>query len=166
MPYEVLPVNSIPDSLKDTIQLDLLTILPETTPNFSINVSDPTLLYNWYNIDFSWHDDKAANRILLIEPSIFKEYPISTSSMNFLLNLAKNIDGIQVFVGEFSELYPLIQETRIIYKEHPLNKYNGLEESRESMVSLDDRYFGSFFSYWKCIEPFLYALFEEETKNR
>lgn len=166
MPYEVLPVNSIPDSLKDTIQLDLLTILPETTPNFSINVSDPTLLYNWYNIDFSWHDDNSANRILLIEPSIFKEYPISTSSMNFLLNLAKNIDGIQVFVGEFSDLYPLIQETRIIYKEHPLNKYNGFEESREWMIPVHDRYFGSFFSYWKCIQPFLYALFEEETKNR
>ena len=84
----------------------------------------------------------------------------------FLLNLSKNIDGIQVFVGEFSDLYPLIKETRIIYKEHPLNKYNGFEESREWMVPVHDRYFGSFFSYWKCIQPFLYALFEEETKNR
>jgi deoxyribodipyrimidine photo-lyase len=166
MPYELLPVNSIPESLKDTIQLDLHTILPESTANFSIDVTVPTLLYNWYNIDYSWHNDIAANRILLIEPSIFKEYPIGSLSMNFLLNLAKNIDGIQVFVGEFSDLYPLIKETRIIYKEHPLNNYNGFEESREWMVPEHDRYFGSFFSYWKCIQPFLYALFEDEIKNR
>ncbi len=166
MPYELLPINSIPESLKETIHLDLHTILPESTANFSIDVTVPTLLYNWYNIDHSWHTDIAANRILLIEPSIFKEYPISTSSMNFMLNLAKNIDGIQVLVGEFSDLYPMIKETRIIYKEHPLNKYIGFEESRECLISIDNKYFGSFFSYWKHIEPFLYALFKEETTNR
>jgi deoxyribodipyrimidine photo-lyase len=166
MPYELLPVNSIPESLKETIHLDLHTILPESTANFSIDVTVPTLLYNWYNIDHSWHTDITANRILLIEPSIFKEYPISTSSMNFMLNLAKNIDGIQVLVGEFSDLYPMIKETRVIYKEHPLNKYIGFEESRECLISIDNKYFGSFFSYWKHIEPFLYALFKEETTNR
>lgn len=166
MPYELLPVNSIPESLKETIELDLHTVLPESTPNFSINVSDPTLLYNWYNIDYSWHDDISANRILLIEPSIFKEYPISNLSMDFLLNLAKNIHGIQVFVGEFSDLYPLIKETKIIYKEHPLQQYIGFEESRDFMVPIHDRYFGSFFSYWKHIQPFLYSIFEEEIKNK
>jgi len=46
MPYELLPVNSIPESLKETIHLDLHTILPESTASFSINVSVPTLLYN------------------------------------------------------------------------------------------------------------------------
>ena len=32
-----------------------------------------------------------ANRVLLIEPSIFNKYPIVDNSMKFMLDLSKNI---------------------------------------------------------------------------
>ena len=61
-----------------------------------------------------------ANRILLIEPSIFEKYPIGQKSINFMLSLAKNIKSINIFVGEFHELK--IINADVYFKEHPLTE--------------------------------------------
>ena len=52
--------------------------------------------------------------------------------MEFMLELSKNINGIQLFVGEFKELKKVTKESIIYYKEHPLNhSYEGIEEDRD-----------------------------------
>ena len=70
----------------------------------SIDNSKPICIYNYYNLDPVWRTEINANRILLIEPSIFNKYPIGKKAMNFMLALSKNIPSIKVFVGEFDEL--------------------------------------------------------------
>ena len=154
--YEAFDGMEIPEALQKTIIPELKTVLPERA-EINLDPTLPTLIYNWYNLDPKWHEGEDANRILLLEPSVFEQYPISEKSVAFMLNLSKNIDGIQVFVGEFSELQQVLDLGEVIYKEHPLNNYQGTEEPRDWMFSVTG-YYRSFFAFWKkCQKELKYA---------
>jgi deoxyribodipyrimidine photo-lyase len=138
----------IPEVLKETEPLELKTMLPESA-ELKIDDSKPTLVYNHYNLDPKWHEGESANRILLLEPSIFERYPISEKALDFVLALSKNIEEIQVFVGEFHELKEQIGNSPVFFKEHPHNtNYEGTEEPRDWMFSVTG-YHHSFFAFWK-----------------
>lgn len=145
--YEQFDYMKVPESLSTITKLDLNTPLPQTeVPN--INPERPTLLYNFYNLDPKWHTEMEANRILLLEPSVFQQYPVSQKSIDFCIALAKdNIPNIEVWIAEFSELKDLVKG-KIYFKEHPLNQYSGIEDSRDWMTSVKGDY-PSFFAFWK-----------------
>ncbi|MGB5321740.1 FAD-binding domain-containing protein [Lutimonas sp.] len=146
--YGALAEMDIPGALLETVDLALDTPLPQHQP-IVIDESLPTCLYNFYNLDPNWKKDKAVNRILLLEPSHFKQYPVSKNSIDFMLKLAENIDAIQIYVGEFKELTEAYNLKKMIFKKHPLSShYQGEEEKREWMFSVQG-YFPSFFSFWK-----------------
>lgn len=146
--YDTIQELQIPDTLRETIPLVLKTPLPKQLP-ILIDDQLPTLLYNFYNLDPYWKKNVSANRILLLEPSHFKQYPISQKTIDFILALSKNIKEIQVFIGEFNELVTNHNIDAIFYKEHPLNNhYKGIEEPRDWMFTVKD-YYPSFFSFWK-----------------
>jgi deoxyribodipyrimidine photo-lyase len=150
--YESLADLETPAELLATTTGHLQTILPENT-TLEIDESQPTLIYNYYNLDPIWRSAEQANRILLLEPTFFDTYPISEKCLEFMLSLANNIPGIQVFVGSFDALceqYPL---KFLYYKEHPLNShYRGIEDSRDWISDEFTGYYPSFFAYWKKIE--------------
>lgn len=158
--YEMLAEMSAPNIFHDRIEdLNLATNLPSNT-ELKIDYRLPTLIYNFYNLDPNWHENKEANRILLLEPSIFDKHPVSEKTLDFMLVLVKNISNIQIFVGEFSELKQHLENSEIYFKEHPFNyNYSGIEESRDWMCAEITGYFLSFFSYWKRIEPILKSQF-------
>ena len=141
----------VPDSLKQTKNLNLTTELPATATEFSIKSSLPTYIYNWYNLDPNWAKDVQANRILLLEPSVFEQFPISEHSIQFMLDLSKNIPGIQIFNGEFAELKALVTKKEFHFKEHPFNNYEGVKHSRDWISSVTG-YFSSFFKFWKKVK--------------
>ena len=147
--YAEFQTFEIPEVLKQTHLLNLKTPLP-ISDDIIINNSFPTLLYNFYNLDPAWKKNMKANKILLLEPSHFEEYPVCQKSIYFLTNLAKeNIPSIQIYVGEFKDLIKnhLIKE--VYYKEHPTNNhYEGKEESRDWMFEVNG-YYPSFFTFWK-----------------
>ena len=145
--YGALETMEIPEVLQETTVPKLTTKLPQHQP-FQLDREKPTLIYNWYNLDPKWHHGEDVNRVLLLEPSIFQSYPISSNSVDFMLGLAKNIHDIQLFVGEFQELQELHRLEQIIFKEHPLNSYVGTEEPREWIFSVTG-YYKSFFAFWK-----------------
>jgi deoxyribodipyrimidine photo-lyase len=143
-PYSDISSMEIPIPLQRTEKLELKTKLPKAG-HLNIDEAKPTLVYNYYNLDPNWHQGESANRILLFEPSIFERYPVSNKSIDFALKLSKNIDSIEVFVGEFNDLKKLTGTSSIFFKEHPLNSnYKGMEEPREWMFSVKD-YHRSFF---------------------
>ena len=148
VPYSAFDKMDIPDKLKETDSLNLQTNLPETDPDFQIDESKPIYIYNWYNLDPEWDTEIDANRVLLLEPEIFKQYPVSDKSVTFMLDLAKNISGIQIYTGSFESLKKEYPNTGFHYKEHPLNNYTGTEHPRDWMFSVKG-YFSSFFSFWK-----------------
>lgn len=149
--YSDFDSMEIPTELRQTEIPELKTALPNSE-ELKIDNSITTLIYNSYNLDPTWKLDVRANRILLLEPSHFEKYPASQKVIGFLIELATNIDGIQVFVGEFAELIERHDPLDIYYKEHLLNRhYNGTEEDRDWMFSVRG-YFPSFFGYWKKCE--------------
>ena len=147
LPYEAFDGMKIPEVLNKTTILQLKTVFPEAEP-IQLEPDKPTLIYNYYNLDPLWYADEDVNRILLLEPSVFERYPISKNAMNFMINLSKNIEGIQLFVGEFEALIKDHQLKEAIYKEHPLNNYKGTEKARDWMFSVTG-YYRSFFAFWK-----------------
>jgi deoxyribodipyrimidine photo-lyase len=145
--YADFPEMPIPTVLDAVEQLDLRTPLPITAAPV-LDPELPTLVYNFYNLDTRWRSAMPANRILLLEPSVFAQHPVSQKSIDFCLALANdNIPGIQVWVAEFDELRQLTQQP-IYFKEHPLNNYSGQEDARDWLSSVQGD-FSSFFSFWK-----------------
>lgn len=146
--YDALKDMPVPEVLLETTTPELHTPLPKHSA-LEIITDLPTCIYNFYNLDSQWMNDRKANRILLLEPSHFERYPISQKSMDFMLALADNIPGMQIFIGEFHQLVQIYGLTEVHFKEHPLNvHYEGTEEPREFMFSVKG-YYPSFFSYWR-----------------
>jgi deoxyribodipyrimidine photo-lyase len=82
---------------------------------------------------------------------MFEQYPVSEKSIQFCIDLAKeNIPTIQIYAGEFSDLKNALKMT-FVFKEHPLNKYEGIKDERDWMSTVKGE-FGSFFSYWKKVK--------------
>jgi len=147
--YEALESIHIPDELRATQSFLPETRLP-TASALIVDPAKPTFLYNYYNLDPDWHSDVDANRILLLEPDFFAQYPISDACVHFMLDLSKNIAGLQVFVGSFQDLTSDYGLDDIRYKEHPFNVgFTGIEEPRDWISEDVDGYYPSFFAYWK-----------------
>ena len=91
---------------------------------------------------------KKYNRVLLLEPKIFQDYPVSKKCIDFAIELSKNIKDVQIFVGSFFDLIKLYEIKNTFYKEHPLNDYQGTEDARDWMFENQENV-KSFFSYWK-----------------
>jgi len=146
--YEQFLDLETPDVLSRTVPFELDTPLPAAVEP-ALEKNKPTLVYNYYNLDPAWYQGKDMQRVFLLEPSFFREYPVSQKCIDFVTRLSKNIDGLQVFVGEFSELQEKVDPDRILFKEHPTNRhYEGKEEPRDWLTSVTG-YFPSFFAFWK-----------------
>lgn len=158
--YEEIIAMDIPENLRATSSLILQTTLPNT-PLPKIDSSIPTLIYNSYNLDMEWYKGENVNRVLLLEPSHFKKYPVSQKVLQFILALSKNIDGIQIYSGEISYIidsYPnsAMASNYIISKEHPTaNHFPGVKISRQWMFPEVSSYHPSYFSFWKKCEMHL-----------
>ena len=158
--YSELPEMLIPEVLRETSIPVLKTDLPVKAA-ITIDNSLPTLVYNFYNLDPFWKSDVKANRVLLLEPTHFDKYPVVKETIDFVLKLAENIDGIQVYTGEFDDLKKKCGASEIYYKEHPTAAhYQGIEEPRDWMFPEIKGYFPGFFGYWKKCQRLM------KTKNR
>lgn len=158
--YEELPRMEIPAVLKATGSFKPVTQLP-VTGRTRMNPDMPLMIYNSYNLDPNWRKEMSANRILLLEPSHFREYPVSDKVIRFITELAANIEGIQVFTGELKDI-PELQKFPAIYsKEHPaFPHYPGIRDQREWLFPDIQGLYPSFFSYWKKCERELDRLHE------
>ena len=141
--------------------------------SFNINKIDldkPFCIYNSFNLDPLWHTSEQANRIVLLEPNHFMQFPVAEKVLQSIIDLAKNnIQGIQVFVGNFEALIAeLISidtdgsiekekiQAKIFFKEHPTTQhYQGIREQRDWLFPEVNGYYPSFFGYWKKCEKFL-----------
>ncbi len=149
-PYEeLISQTTVPNELSEETDDDLKMPEIKTDP-LNIDQELPILIYTSYNLDINWKKDIKANRIFLLEPSHFDNYPISKNVMIFLKKLASEIENIQIVNMNFSELLKKVRNSNQIYfKEHPFsNHFKGNKEERNWLfpeISAN----GSFFNYWK-----------------
>jgi deoxyribodipyrimidine photo-lyase len=155
--YEEFDELAIPEVLQATENPILTTELPKKA-SIEIDNSLPTIVYNFYNLDPFWKAEIKANRVLLFEPTHFEKYPVSPKTIDFVLKLAENINGIQIYTGEFDELVTENNLSDIYFKEHPTaTHYKGIEEPRDWMFPEIKEYYPSFFGYWRKCEKLLKA---------
>ncbi|HVZ55168.1 MAG TPA: FAD-binding domain-containing protein, partial [Chitinophagaceae bacterium] len=153
--YEELRSAPIPAPLQDTLVPPLTSRLPQTG-SLSLDPSLPLLLYNSYNLDPRWRAGQPANRVLLLEPSHFRQFPVSERVIRFLLDLAANVEGLQVFTGEVQEIPGLAQFPAIYSREHPaFTHYPGIRDPRDWIFPSVQGFYSSFFAYWKKCESLL-----------
>lgn len=140
---------TVPPVLQQHEEIALKTQLSQTTtPTLQPHL--PTYVYNFYNLDPAWESHVEANRILLLESAFFERYPVCSRTVDFVLALAENIPGIQVWTASFDELHSLAKGGEIHFKEHPANAhYHGTEHERDWLFPTIQGYFPSFFSFWK-----------------
>ena len=145
---ELYSFNEIPEALKSTISLPLKTSLPKQQ-KLKIDNEKDTYIFNSYNLDPLWSKNKDVNRILLLEPSHFSTYPVSDQVISFIVEMASEIQDIQIAIMEFDQLYELLpSKMEIYFKEHPLtNHYNGTTTERD-WIFPNVEATGSFFNYW------------------
>lgn len=147
--YSDLIKMAVPEELMELSEVNFELNLPANN-SIEIDENKATLVYNFYNLDPLWHQTEEVNRVLLLEPSFFKKYPVNQKVIDFMLKLTENIPNIQIFTGSFDDLYSLFSNKTIIFKEHPTNvNYKGIEEPRDWMFDEVKGYFKSFFSFWK-----------------
>jgi len=157
-PYETILQQSVPVALKETTIPELKTSLPVTTNSFQLNEQLPVAVYTSYWLNPQWRTEEPMNRILLLEPSHFEQFPVSERVLSFVLQLAKEmIPGIQVFTGEFSQLQQrLNKQQTLYYLQHPLHQhFKGTSDPYPWMFPQLQGSFNSFFSFWKKAERFL-----------
>ena len=153
--YEELPNIDLPGELEDVVDYTPTTILPPT--DFpSLDCSKPLIIYNSYNLNPKWRNDLDANRVLLLEPSHFNDFPVSENVIGFILKLSENIKGIQIYCGEVKDLLRNFTG-EVISMEHPaFTHYPGTKDPYPWMFPMIKSYSPSFFPFWKKCEKQLY----------
>ena len=168
-----------PDPLDQKFDIDVATILKNIEKINQSNIFDnktvlpnqPFCIYNSFNLDPIWHTDEEVHRILLLEPNHFEQFPVTEKVLQFIVDLAiTNIPGLQIFVGNFEDLFQHIEtismsdknitseksNTSIYFKEHPTTQhYQGIQEARDWLFPEVNGYYPSFFGYWKKCERYL-----------
>jgi deoxyribodipyrimidine photo-lyase len=153
--YEELVMMPVPEALAQTTTWEGgCQLLP--SDNITLRQGRPTLLYNYFNLDPQWHAGEEVNRVLLLEPQWYSDWPVHPRNIEFMLALARQIPGMQVFTGSFDEFEKQYQPEEVVYKEHPsVRHYRGREESRDWICAEVSGYYPSFFAYWKKVSRHL-----------
>jgi len=159
-PYENIFDQAIPAALQQTVNLQLPVTLPNTDATLTLDENKALLIYTTCWLNPEWRKDLAANRVLLLEPSHFKKYPVSEKVLAFCLALAKeNIPGIKIFTGEFEDLKKRFGGDTIASLEHPLHQhFSGVKDPYPWMYPQVQGYASSFFSFWKKCEKHIVSL--------
>lgn len=153
--YEELVNVRIPDDLMEAVAFEYKTDLPETTA-MNLSLDKPVILYTSYNLDPNWLQEMDANRILFFDTAHFQQYPVSPNVIRFIMELAKNIEGLQVVTGTYEDLQKKIQGLDVHLKEHPFSRnYKGIIHERD-WIAPEVNAQTSFFKYWKKVQKSIY----------
>lgn len=157
--YSDLARLSVPEVFQ---QAKALELQPPQLPQSEMDklpCDKPVLLYHLWMLDPCWHQHDDATRVLVLEPSYLRTYPMSQKRLEFALALSKNIANLKLFVGELSELKNLDACPTITTIDHPSLSHWSLpklsKETPKSMFAPSLKNYPSFFSYWKACQKTL-----------
>ena len=121
LPYEALEWSPVPPELRERAGVELLQMtLPQQTLCGPVREGERVVLHHPYTLGRDWRargDDEqgpAARRILVYEPSLFAAWPLAPQRMRLIEELAAEITGLEIFVGEVAEL-PGLDDARSVH---------------------------------------------------
>ena len=153
--YQEIMSISCPEVLSKAASPQLKTKLP-TCPSLKLDYTRPLLLYTSYTLNPLWHANKKANRVLVLEPSHFRRFPVSEKVMEFILQLADNIPDLQVFVGEVHKIPDITGFSEVVTVKHPLTYHFPAKQEEPKWLFPEVQPTGSFSSFWKRCEAILF----------
>ena len=129
----------------------------QAAQTFHLDPNLPTCLYTPYNLDPLWHAETKANRILFWDTDFWQAFPVSEKVQNWINALGEhNIEGLQIYYGNFAALQTQINPASTFCKEHPSTKSYPLQlESRSWLLPEISEVPISFFSFWKKVQKHL-----------
>lgn len=146
--YEQLQQAEVPDSWMNHQELQLHTRLPDPS-SVQWETGNNVYIYTPYTLHPLWRRNEPGTRILLLEPEHFRLYPTSQLVLQFILNLAGAIGGIQIYTGSFSSLREAAGSRKLYFKQHPLNRhFQGTGDSPDWLFPGISGYYSSFSKYW------------------
>ena len=152
---ESFPLKEIPEVLRAKTPISLVTT-PIESDEIHINPHLPTCLYTVYNLDPRWRQDREYNRILILEPKFFERFPMSERTLNFVLDWARKVPGMQVYWGDWEDLSNYCLGNKIYQKEHSHLKFWKAEvDERDWIFPEIDGFYPSFFGFWKRAEKIM-----------
>ncbi len=163
--YEELEKVGTPSFLKDNLHIKLTTPLPDGVP-LNIQTERPTLIYHPYHLHPQWHAEWKANRILILPPSHFIQWPMSEKGIAFINHMTHSIEGIQFWLGEWDELKYALNGSTTHIQYHPLFPYAVDHiEPRDFVAPEFTSTSRGFFGYWKKIEKNHLSLIENARRS-
>ncbi|MEI8111786.1 MAG: FAD-binding domain-containing protein [Chitinophagia bacterium] len=156
--YEALPQLLVPEQLQSTKIATFSTCFPETKP-LTLDYQLPLALYTSYQLNPRWLSEQSLNRVLILAPSHFTQFPVSEKVLSFIIALAKNlIPDMQILVGEVEDIPGINKFPAIHYQEHPLTQgFPGSPTPATWMFPKASYQGKGFFGFWKQCEKSLYA---------
>jgi len=151
--YEELGTINTPDVLKERFS-EILSWSPPKSSDLKIDKSKPTVLYHSFWLNKNWRKEINANRILVLEPAWFAKFSVSPKVTDSILQIAGEIPGIQIFVGDINKLTPDLGKD-IYYMSHPsaVNWPGHAEEIPLLFPEVPLKSYNSFSSFWnQCLK--------------
>jgi deoxyribodipyrimidine photo-lyase len=152
VPIEELVTIPLPEKLEAHEPYSYTMVYPES--EMIGNVAHKTvLLYHPWSIDPLWRKDVAGERIFIIEPRLFDEFPVSPKVVGHMLDLVKtHVPEARVYVGNV-ETIPGIEEATVFSKSHPTTThFPGVKDQVEELFPQVKGYHQSFFKFWQACQ--------------
>ena len=152
--YEELAVIDTPLILKERMSENLNWVAPKSS-DLIIDKSKPTVLYHSFWLNKDWRNEISANRILVLELSWFEKFPVSQKVTDSILEIAGEIAGLQIYVGNIDELLPHLGK-EIYYMSHPsVPHWNGKADQMPLLFpEVQLKSYDSFSAFWKQCQKF------------
>jgi len=144
-------LERVPESLYITESPNTLTMeygsIGETIPD----ILESTQLYTPWTLDPRWLVEGSVRKILIIDPTWFDRFPVSSSVLDYIVRQGKLvIPELEVFVGTFAEL-PITEQAVLHAKLHQTNQTwkNVSFTETERLHPHVTGYYPSFFAFQK-----------------
>jgi deoxyribodipyrimidine photo-lyase len=144
----------LPDVLKPAEPFSYVMTYPKSDELASC-AHNSVFLYHPWSIDPLWRKEEPGERVFLIEPRLFDEFPISPRVMEHMLTLVRtHIPHVRVFVGNI-EAIPGIETATVYSKAHPTTEHwPGVKDDVAELFPNVKGYHQSFFKFWQACQAY------------
>ena len=145
--------------LGQRVELELPVYIPDLPkPNLDLTGLKVSLFSIW-TLDPNFAVDDESQKILLIEPGFLTKFKMSEKRINFILNLAKNIPGIEILVMDYDQfdLEFALKCTQVSAKFHPAcSHWTNVDFTEADYIFPDiNPPFRSYFDFWNKAKKYL-----------
>lgn len=151
MPREEVGEGEVPRVLRDSLPFSYQMEYPPSDDYDKTAAA--VFLYSPWTLNPDWRRGEVCERILLIEPRWFDQFPVSPSVLDFILTVARTqVPGIKVVVGNALDL-KLAPETQVYCQAYPAHEdWLGTPDAAPRLFPHVTGYYPSFFKFWEACQ--------------